>query len=293
MHASGPTLNYPKIPLYQTLEQAVRRWPDNVAIIDKGVRLTYAQLDEQVDRFATALAALGVEAGQQVCLLLPNSIEFVVGFFGALKAGAVPSAMNPAYKEREIAYQYQESEAVMLITREDFYPTVAAVDAKANIRAIVSAKKPIEGTHHFQTLIDTHEATPPRPAVNPKEDLASMPFTSGTTGYPKGVMLTHHNLSSNWLQFARAGRVGQDDVILLFLPLYHIYGAMIMGGGLMQGATLLLQERFDPQGTLALIQEQRPTQLYVVPPVLTGRALSSPCRGLRRYPKKWPCAFRN
>lgn len=263
-----PSLEYPEIPLYQTFTDAAKRWPDNIALIYNDKEITYAELDEHIRRFATALAANGIGAGDKVCLLLPNSPEFVISFYGALRAGATPSAMNPAYKEREIAYQYQESDAVALITREDFYPVIESAKAEVDINAIVSSQSPIEGTLHFQSWIESHEPKPPVVDINPKEDIASLPFTSGTTGYPKGVMLTHHNLSSNWTQFAIAGKVNEEDKLLLFLPLYHIYGAMLMGGGLMAGATLILQERFDPKGTLEHIHKYRPTLLYVVPPVL-------------------------
>lgn len=262
------SLDYPEIPLYQDLERGAQKWPDKVALIHDGQTTTYAQLNEKADRFATALAALGVRKDDKVCLLLPNSPEFVISFFGALKAGGIPSAMNPAYKEREVTYQYEESDAVVLVTREDFYPVVAAADKDVAINAIVSGTNPIAGTHHFQALLNAHEPNPPRPGIDAKEDVAALPFTSGTTGYPKGVMLTHYNLNSNWRQFAAAGGVGYGDTLLLFLPLYHIYGAMLMGGALMVGATLVLQERFHPQETLALLREYKPTLFYVVPPVL-------------------------
>jgi long-chain acyl-CoA synthetase len=261
------TSAYPEIPLYETLEQAVAKWPNKPALVQDDQTLTYAELDDKINRFATALTALGVKSQDKICLLLPNSFEFVISFYGALKAGAVPSAMNPGYKEREIAYQYQESDAVALITREDFYPIVQAANAEANINAVVSSALPIEGTHHFQSMLEA-ESNPAKPAVNSKDDIASMPFTSGTTGYPKGVMLTHHNLVSNWHQFSSVGDVNEKDTLLVFLPLYHIYGAMLMGGGLMAGVTLVLQERFHPQETLELLQKHRPTIFFLVPPVM-------------------------
>jgi len=263
-----PTLDYPEVPLYHDLERGAAKWPDKVALIYNDRRISYAQLNDQVDRLATALIARGVVKGDKVCVLLPNSPEFVISFFGILKAGGVPSAMNPSYKEREVAYQYEESEAVALITREDFYPVVQAAGCSVAISAIVVSSKPLEGVDHFQTLIATHDPHPPHLSVNAKEDVASLPFTSGTTGHPKGVMLTHYNLNSNWRQFVESGGVGYDDTLLVFLPLYHIYAAMLMGGGLQVGATLVLQERFHPQQTLELIQAYQPTILYVVPPVL-------------------------
>jgi len=263
-----PALDYPETPLYRDLERAAEKWPDKVALVYGDQRMSYAQLNDRVDRLATALAARGVVKDDKVGLLLPNSPGFVISFFGVLKAGGVPSAMNPSYKEREVAYQYEESEAVALITRDDFYPVVQAAARNVPIEAIVVSREPLAGVAHFQTLIATHEPCPPRPAVNAKEDVASLPFTSGTTGSPKGVMLTHYNLNSNWRQYVKAGGVRYEDTLLLFLPLYHIYAAMLMGGGLQVGATLVLQERFHPQQTLDLVQTYQPTILYVVPPVL-------------------------
>jgi len=263
-----PSLTYPEVPLYQGLEEAAERWPERTALVHGGNALTYAQLNAQADRFAAALAGLGAQKDDKVCLLLPNAPEFVVAFYGTLKAGGVVSALNPSYKEREVSYQYKESDAVALVTREDFYPVVQAASTSVPINAIVSSTEPVEGAHHFQALLDQSPPQPPKPPVNPKEDLASLPFTSGTTGYPKGVMLTHGNLDANWRQFVQAGGLGDEDALLLFLPLYHIYGTMLMGGGLMAGAQLVLQERFHPQETVALIQAHKPTVLYVVPPVL-------------------------
>ncbi len=268
MPYARPSLNYPEVPLFQTFTDKAEGQPDNIALIYNDQQMTYGELHEKVKRFATALHANGIKQGDKVCLLLPNSPEFVISFYGASMIGATPSAMNPSYKEREIAYQYKESDAVALITREDFYPVIEAAKSEVNINAIVSSQSPMEGTLHFQSMIESNEPNPPSVSINSKEDIASLPFTSGTTGYPKGVMLTHYNLSSNWVQFAGAGEVDENDKLLLFLPLYHIYGAMLMGGGLMCGATLILQERFDPKGTLEHIHKYRPTLFYVAPPVL-------------------------
>lgn len=220
-------------------------------------------------RLATALAAMGIKKGDKVALFLPNSPEFIISFFGILKAGGVPTPMNPSYKSREVAYQYEDSEAVALITREELYPIIKEVKERVPIEnVILVGKSKIDDAKLFKELLEGYRPEPPEISFDVKEDLAALPYTSGTTGGPKGVMLTHYNLVANWKQFITAGPITEADTILVFLPFYHIYGAMIMGGAIHAGAAQVIMERFDPVETLELIERYKATILHVVPPAL-------------------------
>lgn len=263
------SLEYPKAPLYSVLEDGAARWGEKTAVIHKDREISFGELAERADVLATALAGIGIRKGDKVALLLPNSPEFIIGFFGALKAGGVPTPMNPSYKEREIAYQYADSEAKAIIAHEKLYPAVKKAGEAVSINnVILVGEGAVEGVHPFEALLESYQPSPPQVEIDVKEDLAALPYTSGTTGRPKGVMLTHYNLIVNWRQFIEAVAVTERDTILIFLPFYHIYGAMLMGGAISAGATQVLMERFAPVETLKLIERHKPTILYVVPPAL-------------------------
>ena len=269
MRSVRPSLEYPEAPLYSVLDQAAERWGERTAVIHKDRKISFSELAERVDRLATALADMGVGKGDKVALFLPNSPEFIIGFFGALRAGGVPTSMNPSYKEREVAHQYADSEAKVIIAHAGLYPVIVKAAQEVPIaNVILVGEKGAEGVHLFEELLESYRPDPPEVEIDVKEDLAALPYTSGTTGRPKGVMLTHRNLMANWHQFIDGVSVTERDTILIFLPFYHIYGSMLMGGAILAGATQVLMERFAPQETLELIERYKPTILYVVPPAL-------------------------
>ncbi|HID11550.1 MAG TPA: long-chain fatty acid--CoA ligase, partial [Candidatus Latescibacteria bacterium] len=124
MGSVRPSLEYPQVPLYSVLEDSAARWGEKTAVIYKDRGISFRELAEKVDSLATALADMGIRKGDRVALYLPNSPEFIIGFFGTLKAGGVPTSMNPSYKEREVAHQYADSEAKAIIAHERLYPIV-------------------------------------------------------------------------------------------------------------------------------------------------------------------------
>jgi long-chain acyl-CoA synthetase len=268
-----PSLDYPRMPYDRGLTQAAARWPENTAIVFKDINLTFREVEALANRFAHALRGLGIGTGEHVCVLTTNCPEFVVAFYGLARVGAVASPMNPSYKEREVEYQLGNAEAVAVIVHHMLLPLVEAVrDKLPKLRhvIVIGPGEPPAGARveRFAALIARHPSTPP-PAITVSEtDLVALPYSSGTTGLPKGVMLTHHNLVANNLQFVAAIRLRESDRLMLFLPLYHIYGAMLMGGGVCAGATLVLMERFEPIECLRLIARHGVTLFFVVPPVL-------------------------
>jgi long-chain acyl-CoA synthetase len=268
-----PPLAYPRLAYDRLLAEAAARWPENAAIVFRDVSLTYRELDALASRFARALRGLGIGKGDHVCLFTPNCPEFVAGFYALARVGAVASLMNPSYREREIAYQLADSEAVAVVVHVSLVPLVDAVrDRAPRLRhvIVVGPGRPPAGSsaRRLADLIAGEPATPPPDAGVTDDDLVALPYSSGTTGLPKGVMLSHRNLVVNNLQFVASIRMRESDRLMLFLPLYHIYGAMLMGAAVCAGATLVMMERFEPAECLRLVAHHRVTLFFAVPPVL-------------------------
>jgi len=267
-----PALQYPSYPYAGLLARTAEQYPEHVAIMFKDVNLTYRELDALVNSFANTLLDLGIGKGQTVCLFMTNRPEYVISWFAIARAGAVASPMNPAYKEREVAYQLSNSEAVVVLVQQELLPLVQAVctetPALEHVVVVGSGQYvPRAGTLLFSHLLRTHPPAPP--TIEPGwEDVVALPYSSGTTGLPKGVMLSHKNLVCNAVQSVATARITFEDRLLVFVPLYHIYGIMLMGLAAMTGARLVLMERFEAGRCLQLIQEQGITILYSVPQVL-------------------------
>ncbi|MEE9285192.1 MAG: long-chain-fatty-acid--CoA ligase [Dehalococcoidia bacterium] len=267
---------YAKHPVDLILTKTAAACGSKTAVIDGERRLTFAELDDQASRFAVALHALGIAKGDRVGILAPNCADYVVAFHGISRAGAVVTTLNPSYREREVEFQLNDSGAKALIVAEPLYPLAAAVlpSAPAVERVIVIGAEQGGDSLSFHQLVAQHTGPAPEVAIDPDEDLAALPYSSGTTGLPKGVMLTHANLVSNIQQFMgrqEFAAIGQDDVVQVHLPLYHIYGMnVLMNGSIAAGAAQVLMPRFDMEQCLSLVAQHKITMLYTVPPVILG-----------------------
>jgi long-chain acyl-CoA synthetase len=255
------------------LTHTAERHPEQVALVFADGRLTYREFNALVNMLANALLALGLRQGQTVCLFLPNRLEFVISWFAITRIGAVASPLNPAYKEREIAYQLANSEAVALIVQQSLLPLVSAVrDQTPELRHVLvvdaGREQPEQGFYSFERLLTSQPSTPPTGTAPGWEDLALLPYSSGTTGQPKGVMLSHKNLVVNAYQSIATAQITSADRMLCSLPLYHIYGIMLMGCAVLAGARLVLMERFEPGTWLQLIHDHSITLVYSVPQML-------------------------
>ena len=281
-----PPLDYPSIAYHEMLSIATERHPERTAIIFKSDTLTYRELNGLTNSFARALAALGIAKGSRVCLYMTNRPEYVVSFFAITRLGAVVSPMNPSYKQREVAYQLGNAEAVAAVVQGELLPIALEAAATApNLRTIITtgpkARQAIaEATnvpahitlYAFPDIVAQQPPTPPPHVDIDDDDLVALPYSSGTTGLPKGVLLTQSNLVRNAIQFLATTRTTSDDRVMLFLPFYHIYGVMLMGATLYGGAVGVVMERFEPQEFFRLMGSQRVTKLYVAPPVLVALA---------------------
>ncbi len=267
---------YDEFPLQDLLKRAIDRGPRKVAIIDGDNTYSYSQLGEYSDRLASALAGLGVSPGDRVAILAPNCVEFVISFYGIVKAGAIVTTVNSGYREREIAHQLNDSGAETLIVHPALKPMsdAARSETPALTREIVIDPDSSE-PNSFWGLLENASPVHPSIPVDPMNDVAVLPYSSGTTGLSKGVMLTHFNLVSNVQQFLdrrnEATVIGPDDVLLTHLPLFHIYGMnVLMNGAIGAGCAQVMMGRFDMDEFLALMSRHRVTVLFTVPPVGLG-----------------------
>lgn len=267
---------YHASPVQAFLHQAARRWPRKIAVIDGDRRFTFSELDARSTRLAAALVTLGVAKGDCVGLLAPNCAEFVIAFYGVVTAGAVVSTINSGYREMEVAHQLLDSGAQTLIVHETLLETArsACRDVPLLRRLIVIGDA--SGTDEsFWGLIHSANVVPPDVDIDPKDDLAALPYSSGTTGLSKGVMLTHFNLTANvqqWLEREdEVAHMGHNDIILVHPPLFHIYGMnVLMNQAVAVGATLVMMGRFQMDRFLTLISTHSVTALFTVPPVALG-----------------------
>ena len=248
--------------LADLVRRAAESAPGKTALVAEGRSLTWADLDAAVDRLATGLIEQGLTAGDRVGVLLPNGMNFVTAYFAILRAGLVAMPLNISYTVPEIAHQVEDAAARLVITE-------AGLAERAGPAPVLVVGSPDWET--ASTAVAWAGAAGARDG-----DLAVLLYTSGTTGRPKGAMLTHAALLANLDQLARIRPpvVANDDVVLLVLPLFHVYG-LNAGLGMMvhAGATGVLADRFDPVDTLALIREHKVTNIVGAPPMYVAWSL--------------------
>lgn len=251
------------------------RLPDKIAIVDTSKtpaqEITYADYADLVERIARGLIATGIQPRQVIAIYLPNSWEFCAAFHAISYVGAISTLLNPSYREREVRYQLENSEAVALITDG---PLIHDVDLSGlpALKHVFYTRSGAGAAQSFTSLLKQRTNPLPWSDFDPKEAIASLPYSSGTTGLPKGVRLTHSNLVVNVFQTLTPGDAETftpADVMLCFLPLYHIYGLTVaLDLMLALGGTLVLMPRFDPKRSLELLAEREVTIAPCVPPVL-------------------------
>src|SRR5579859_769572 len=222
------SIEYRVAPLYSLLEDSAAAHPDLPAIRFYNVRLTYAQLWAQAQRFAAALAELGVKKGDRVALMLPNCPHYVIAYFGTLRAGGVVAQVNPLYTPRELEYLLRDSGAETIVIADVLYPVLQAARDLPVKNVLVTALKGDVAlgpeTKRFEELLAAATTAPPTVRIEPREDVAALQYTGGTTGVSEAAMLTHFNLLAN-IQQIRAwnpavGAPGTER-ILTMIPRFH------------------------------------------------------------------------
>lgn len=274
-----PPVDFPEVPYDHLLREAAARNPDRTAIIYHDLMLTYREVVSMVNSIANGLRSLGIGKGDRICLLTLNRPEYTVTFFAAATIGAVVSPMNPAYKDREVGYQLENSEASTIVIQRELLPllqTVLSQKSLPNLKHVIVTGETVPESMPeaipFAQLLRNSSPRRPAPVDVSPDDLLALPYSSGTTGFPKGTLLTHRNLGVNNLQFTTALQVIPEDVALLFLPFYHIYGVMLTGSFLLSGATQVIMERFDLLQSLELSQKHGVTYYFAVPPIVLALA---------------------
>jgi long-chain acyl-CoA synthetase len=260
--------------LHDVVLDSCRRNAEKTTLVDAscGRRFTYAEYGETVECVARGLMAAGTKPGEVVAIFLANSWEFCAAYHAATLAGAIPTLLNPTYREREVRYQLENSGATLLITDGGNIEGIN-LDGLPNLRRVYTTRQPAPGAEPFANLFNRGKATNHQPDQSSEQTLAALPYSSGTTGLPKGVMLSHYNLVANVYQFLgpNATQFNSTDNILCCLPLYHIYGLnVILNPALILGAKLVLMPRFNVQMLLKLLIDEGVTAMPLVPPAINA-----------------------
>ncbi|WNZ10678.1 4-coumarate--CoA ligase family protein [Streptomyces sp. 11x1] len=263
-----------ELPIHDAVLGRAAEFGELPALIDgvDGTTLTYEQLDRFHRRLAAAFAEAGVRKGDVLALHSPNTIAYPTAFYAATRAGATVTTVHPLATPGEMATQLQDSGASWIVTVSPLLETArAAAERVGGVREIFVC----DSAPGHRSLIDMLASAAPEPAVgiDPVTDLAALPYSSGTTGVPKGVMLTHRSIATNLAQLEPVMPAGPGDRILAVLPFFHIYGlTALMNAPLRLGATVVVLPRFDLEGYLKAIADHRITHLYVAPPIVLALA---------------------
>jgi 4-coumarate--CoA ligase len=266
-----PAPDYPEVSITDHVLRRAAELGDKTAFVEgmSGRTVSYAALAQQIRSLAGGLAARGVGPGTTWALMAPNLPEYAVVFHGLAYAGATVTTLNPTYGAEELAFQLKDSKASAIVTVELFLPVAREAAREAGIEEIV-----VIGPGDATPFTDLFgEPLSEQVPVESKEHVVVLPYSSGTTGFPKGVMLTHHNLVANLEQLGGHLELAADEVCYAVLPFFHIYGMQVlMNFALSRGVTVVTVPRFDLVKMLELVQEQKITRLFLVPPIVLALA---------------------
>jgi len=297
-------LDIPDYPLTWLLDQAVKHYPGQTALMYYGTKINYAQLSSLANRFAIALQKLGIQKGDRVAIALPNIPQYPIAFYGALRAGAVAVPTNPLYTGREMEHQLADSGARIIVMMDEFYPTVRAIRAQTDLEHVIltspadylppllhrlyplsqrkaKRQEPLltnKERHEDKTLHTMSEMLLSHakrgielfnlPVISSGDDLAVLQYTGGTTGLSKGAMLTHRNLLANAMQTRHwtPQAHNADEVTLCVAPFFHSYGLTVgMNLSILAAATMVLLPRFKASDVVKAIRQYRPTLFPGIP----------------------------
>jgi acyl-CoA synthetase (AMP-forming)/AMP-acid ligase II len=267
---TGP---HPRVELPETsfpafVLQHADRNADRVAAVDVSGSggYTYGELAVAVRRVATGLAERGFNPGDTLAMLAPNVPEYPIAFHAAALAGGTVVVLNPIDTVEDLATHLNEADARFLVTMPSEIGKADELSTRTKVEEIIVFGE-ADGATPFAELLAADDA-PPSPVISPREDVVALLHSSGSTGYPKGVMLTHRNMVANVYQTSVVAPLAQGEKVLAVPPFHHAFGLiMTLNASLLQGATLVTMTRFDPESYLRAIQEHRITRLYIVPTI--------------------------
>ena len=279
---SSPFLSvpYPKISLYKQVFKDFAKYGSRIAFVD-GVtakEYSYNEIAESTTKFSSALSRMGFKKNDVLSICAPNCLEYAVAFFGAVASGGIVSTVNPTYMSDELAYQFENSGTKILATVPSILPTVQKAAEKAGVeKIVVFGSKDDIGTSDsklvaYHNLLEDTGSRFDAVSVDAMSDIAILPYSSGTSGIPKGVMLTHHNVISNILQLEdkRLFYLYEDNTTLLgVLPFFHIYGmVVILFSSLHAGSKIVSLPKFEPELFLSAMEKYKTNIVNLVPPLL-------------------------
>ncbi|HEY2941638.1 MAG TPA: long-chain fatty acid--CoA ligase [Vicinamibacteria bacterium] len=280
-----PHMNYPRRPLHEILASTTVDLPDARATTFLGAHLTFQEIKDQADRLATALARLGIVKGDRVGIMLPNCPQYVVAAFAILRLGGIVVNVNPIYTAREVLVVANDSGMRLLLTLDQLAPLALGIRDQTRIERVIvtslaeysaarAAPPRVDGAEALgAVLADAGQPDLPRVAID-ADDLAVLQYTGGTTGTPKGAMLTHGNIFANVVQgetWSHRSYQRGEDRYLLVIPYFHIYAFTVgMMEGVWVGAEQILIPKYDVEQVLAAIRDQRPTFFPAVPTVFVS-----------------------
>ncbi|WP_216828727.1 o-succinylbenzoate--CoA ligase [Alkalihalobacterium elongatum] len=251
--------------LYSNLSNASKLYPEKDAYIFLNESTTFRELHQKVNQFAHSLSQQGIEKGDTIALLLGNSPEFVIAYYGTLSAGATVVPVNPTFTAREIEYILSNSKAKGVIADASLHTTLSEVQQNVTSLAFTVYSKPVEGELAFDSFINHTIEKFDGPVVE-EDDVAVILYTSGTTGSPKGVMLTHKNLQSNAEAVRELFEMTAEDRVVTVLPIFHVFCMTVcFNASILTGATMLLLPKFSPQEVVETIAKEKATIFAGVP----------------------------
>lgn len=294
------SISYDEKGLHQYLIESAGKYKEMKALHFMGKEMTYGELFKEAKQMANYLQALGLKKGDRLAIMLPNCPQAVISYYGALLAGAIVVQTNPLYKERELEYQLNDSGSTFIVCLDILLPLVTKIRGNTSIKHtivtgikdylpfpknliypfiqkreynIVVKVEQSEETHVWRSIMKYTSDNYTEVEIDPVADLALLQYTGGTTGNPKGVMLSHYNLVSNvqmcraWLHKTEYGK----EVILGVLPFFHVYGmTTVMNMGVMMGSKVILLPKFDAGDVLKAIDKQKPTLFPGAPTIYVG-----------------------
>lgn len=279
----------PSEPIFEVLKKIAQRFPDKTAINFYGREISYRELEESTNKFANALLSLGVKKGDRVAIYMENCPQFVISFYGVLKMGGIVANCSPMYKAHELEHELRDAGIETIVLLDHFYPVLAQIRERCDLKNVIVTRfddylpenptipihptmniPPVEVPDSLKFMELMNNASPEQPQVDIdlEEDVALFQYTAGTTGLPKGVMLTHKNLTTHsnfvayWFEFK------ESDIHLAVLPLFHITGLdCILNPALLTGGTVILFARFDLLACLEVIQKYKVTVWITIAPI--------------------------
>lgn len=275
-------LELPDKTLYDFLEHSANSYPDNEAILFLNHRLTYSQLKDRVDRFATALHELGIQKGARVAIMLPNCPQIVIAYYAVMRIGAIVTMINPLYTERELIYQLKDCQAEAILVLDELAPKITNILPQVALKILITTgikdylaldfAHPVAATtatgYSFEGLLANAQPAPPEVKIDRVNDLALLQYTGGTTGIVKGAMLTHQNLADNVMQT----RVWLDtceeaqERFFCVLPFFHVFAmTTCMNLSVCLAASMILIPRLEALNLLKQIEQYKPTIFQGVP----------------------------